>query len=394
MKILQVLSAFYPAWKYGGTVPAVFNVSKELVKRGHDVTVYTSDTIDNKTRQKEKYLEIEGIKVYYFRNLSNRLAWNRLSFSPGIIPKVRREIKTFDIVHSQSLRCFQGIVAHHYATKYGIPFVVQPRDTYMTFFQKGGLKRVFDRVFGHRMFRDAAMVIAERPTEAKQYQDTGMDRNRIEILPLGVDLSEYDNLPERGVFREKYNLSDRQKIVLYLGRIDRVKGPDLLVEAFSGLANNMDDVTLVIVGPDAGYLSELKELIREKRIEKKVIFTGSLLGKDKLAAYVDADVYVMPSWHEGFSITPLEAYACGTTVITTDLCGTAEWMANDFDYVIPYDRDRLEETMNKALAKENLESRLGRQSKRLNLIQERFSWESVAKMTEDTYKKILDSVNR
>lgn len=74
MRILQVCSCFYPAWAYGGHVPVVYHLSRELVERGHEVVVYTTDTIDASTRQKARYIEIEGIKVFYFRNISNSLA--------------------------------------------------------------------------------------------------------------------------------------------------------------------------------------------------------------------------------------------------------------------------------------------------------------------------------
>ena len=101
MRILQVSPVFYPAWKYGGSVPAVHNLSRELVKRGHDVTVYTTDALDSESRHKVKHMEIDGVKVHYFRNLSNRLAWNGIFLPLGMVTQVAREIKAFDIIHLQ-----------------------------------------------------------------------------------------------------------------------------------------------------------------------------------------------------------------------------------------------------------------------------------------------------
>jgi glycosyltransferase involved in cell wall biosynthesis len=391
MRILQISPFFYPAWEYGGTVPYAYNLSMELVKRGHQVTVYTTDSIDEHTRQKERFVELKGIQVYYFRNLNNRLAWNRFFFSPGVIPHIRKEMKAFDIVHLQDYRCFQTIVTHYYAKKKGIPYVLQPHDTFINFFQKGQLKKVFDITFGHRIIKDATMLIAERTSEAKSYQAIGISRDKIKLLPVGVDLSEFDNLPQRGEFRRKYGLGNKQKIVLYLGRIVDIKGPNLLVEAFAGLAKGLEDVSLVIAGPDAGYLPAVKRLIKDLRIEERVLLTGPILGKDKLEAYVDADVYVMPSRYEGFSIAPLEAYACGTPVITTDRCGTAEWVSDILDCVIPYDKVRLQEALTEILTRRSLQNRSERQRKRLNLIRGRFSWAAITKMIEDVYDNALNS---
>jgi glycosyltransferase involved in cell wall biosynthesis len=391
MRILQIAPSFYPAWKYGGAVPAVYNLCRELVKRGHQVTVYATDALDRDTRQKEKFVELEGIRVYYFRNLSNRLAWNMIFFSPGMIPPARKEMKAFDIVHLQNYRCFQNIVAHYYAKKYGIPYVLQPRDQFLAFFQKGQLKKFFDITFGYRILKDATMLIAERPSEAKSYQAIGISRDKIRLLPNGVDLTEFANLPQRGKFRNRYALDGKQKIILYLGRIASYKGPQLLVEAFAELAKELEDVSLVIAGPDAGYLPALKRLIKDLRIEERVLLTGPILGKDKLEAYVDADVYVMPSWYEGFSIAPLEAYACGTPVITTDRCGTAEWASDIFDRVIPYDRVRLQQALTEILTQRSLQNRSERQRKSLNLIRERFSWAAITELTEDVYENVLNS---
>ena len=142
MKILQISPVFYPAWKRGGIVSAVYNLSKELVKRGHDVTVYTTDSIDNKTRQREKFVEVEGIKVYYFQNLSNRLAWNNLFFPPGMFPEIAKRIRNFDIIHLQDYRFVPHAIAYYYAAKYGVPYVFQPRYSYMTFFKKVVLKKI------------------------------------------------------------------------------------------------------------------------------------------------------------------------------------------------------------------------------------------------------------
>ena len=394
MKILQISPFFYPALEQGGgMVPAVYNLSKELVKRGHDVTVYTTDTIDSKTRQKAKFIEIEGIKVYYFRNLSNKLACDNISLPLGMFSQIAKRIRDFDIIHLQDYRFIPNVAAYYCATKYGIPYVCQPRYSYNTFFQKGRLKKIYDFTFGDRVLQNAAMLIAQLPTEAREYQDLGINIEKIMIMPNGVDLREISDLPKRGTFREKYEFDDEHKIVLYLGRIDYCKGVDLLIEAYTNLIKKLDKVVLVIVGPDAGYLAKMKKLIRDLGVDNQVLFTGSLVGKNKLAAYIDADVYVMPSRHEGLSIAPLEAYVCGTPIIVTDRCGTGEWMADEFDYIVPYDKERLEEAIIQTLNNINPERYSeSERERRLNLLRERFSREIVAKMTEDVYRKVLFGV--
>ncbi|GAI33437.1 unnamed protein product, partial [marine sediment metagenome] len=92
------------------------------------------------------------------------------------------------------------------------------------------------------------------------------------------------------------------------------------------MLGDVSDTLLVFVGPDDGYLPALKKLVKELMIEEKVLFTGPLFGKEKLEAYVDADVYVLPSSYEIFGLTVLEACACGTPVVVTEACGLANWV--------------------------------------------------------------------
>ena len=388
MKILQVIPAFYPAQAYGGTVEVAYRLSKELVRRGHEVTVYTSDSIDKYHRQKSRVLEIDGIKVYYFKTLNSRLAWNhRLICIPSILPRLRREINSFDIVHLHSYYTFLNIATYHYAKRYGIPYVLQAHGSVLPTFKKQRLKNIFNLFFGYRMLRDASKVIALTKTEVEQYKKMGVDENKIEIAPNGIDLSEYENLPKRGEFRRKYLIGDAEKIILYLGRIHKIKGIDLLVNAFADLVKELDGVKLVIVGPDDGFLSTLKRQIEDLKIGYRILFTGPLYERDKLKAYVDADVYVLPSVYEIFGITVLEACACGTPVIVTDRCGMADFVDGRVGYVVEYDKDQLRDAIIKVLSDDELRRRFGEGGKRL--VREEFGWDGVVRKIERIYERTI-----
>ncbi|NIT57028.1 MAG: glycosyltransferase, partial [Aliifodinibius sp.] len=208
---------------------------------------------------------------------------------------------------------------HRYARKYSIPYVLQARGSLITYFYKGWQKRIFDVIWGRRILKDAAKLVALTPIEAEQYRNMGISEDKIEIIPNGIELSEFENLPERGRFRRKHDLGDDQRVILYLGRIHKIKikGLDLLVRAFAELTKPLNSVKLVIAGPDDGYLSSLKKLITDLGISNEVLFTGHLYGEDKVEAYVDADVFVLPSTYEIFGNVVLEACACGTPVIVT-----------------------------------------------------------------------------
>ena len=385
MRILQVVPYFHPA--YGGPAVAVDYVTRELVRRGHEVTVYTTDTIDSGTRQKPRYLEIRGVKVRYFRNLSNSLAWHRLSFAPGIIPQIRKEIKTFDVIHLQDYRNFQNIVIHHYARKYNVPYLVQARGSVVTFFQKGKLKRFFDAIWGRCILKDASKLIALTLAEVEQYKSMGISDDKIEIIPNGIDILTFEDLPKSGEFRAKYGLKDNQKIVLYLGRIYWIKGLDLLANAFADISRDLSGVKLVIVGPDDGFLPTLQKLIKELGIEEKVLLTGPLYGRDKLEAYVDADVYTLPSVYETFPNTVLEACACGTPVVVTDRCGIADIINGQVGLAIPYEKNQLSDAILRILSDDKIRQRFSLKGRAL--VREKFDWTRIVDQLEDVYQTVL-----
>jgi len=373
-------------------VRVAYNLSKELVKKGHGVTVYTTDAFKAKNRIREGEEVIDGIKVRRFKNLSNTIAYNHNIFlSPGILLGAKRRLKSFDIIHMHEYRTIQNIIVHRYAMKYGIPYVLQAHGSLPRIMSKKRLKQVYDNLWGCKLLKDASRVIAVTKTEVEQYRNMGISEDKVEIIPNGVDLSEFESLPERGEFRRKYGLGDDQRIILFLGRIHKIKGLDLLVKAFADLSKPLNDIKLVIVGPDEGYLPSLKTLVADLEISDKVLFTGPLYGQEKLNAYVDADVYVLPSYYETFPLTVLEACACGTPVILTDRCGIAGTIDGQAGLVVPYDEGKLLNSLKYML--NNDKARQDFSNNGRSLVQQQFSWEKIAEQVEELYMSCL-SVSR
>lgn len=386
MKILQMNPAFYPAFAYGGTVNVSYNLSKALVKRGHDVTVFTSDTIDKHTRQRELYLEHEGLKIHYFRNVSNLLAWHRYLLYPGLVRALRDHIQEFDIVHLHDYRCFQNIVAAHYAKKYGVPYVVQPHGSLPNHFGKQKLKKLFDIAWGEDILQNAEGIIALTYLEAAQAKKMGVEEDKVHIIANGIDLSQYENTPPQGGFRALYNIPLDTRVVLFLGRLHPIKGVDLLIRAFKIVSKEMDNCVLVVAGPDDGSLLEMKSLTEKLNLCEKVIFTGPLYDMDKFAAYCDSDVLVYPSVYEIFGLVPFEALLCGTPVIVTQDCGCGEIVKEaECGYLVRYgDVAGLAGTLRFALEHPDVNRRMVEAGKRY--IEKRVAWECVVKQFEEMYE--------
>jgi len=330
MKILQVIPYFYPAWRFGGPVRVAYDISKKLVELGHSVTVYTSDIIDQNSRVGSHIKEVNGINVFYLKNMSIYAAKFKIYITPSLVSVLKKDVKSFDIVHIHGNRTSLNPVLYYFLKKNSVPYIVQAH---------GGIPRVgrikikwiYDRVFGFRFLRDASRVVALNRLEANQYKSMGVSEEKIVIVPNGINLSEYSYLPSKGSFRKKYGIKKDEKIVLYLGRINKSKGLDLLADAFSVVSKSVRNVRLVLVGPDDGYMAMLSKIISDLDLDEKVLMTGFVETQDKLAALVDGDVFVTPRF-SGFPITFLEACLACCPIVTTS--NELDWIHNNVGYVV------------------------------------------------------------
>lgn len=150
-----------------------------------------------------------------------------------------------------------------------------------------------------------------------------------------------------------------------------------------------DDVKLVLVGPDSGNLLELKEKVHDLHIEDKTLFTGPIYGIKKLEAYIDADIYVLPSIYETFPNTILESAACGTPVIITENCGLSNtFKKNNLGLVVKSNVKDLKNAIFQLLNSEALKSELSSNAKKW--VFENYNWEEISLKFEKVYKKVLN----
>ena len=234
MKILHVAHFFYPCLSAGGVVNASYQIASKQ-SRDNEVKVFSSDSCKERLKfPNGRYdVDVNGIKVDYFKNLSNRFKLATMLDTPLAAPfKIRNDIRNYDIIHIHEHRQTLAIIVSCYASKNNIPYIVQAHGSVLPFFQKESLKNLFDKVFGFRILHNAACVFALTEVEKEQYLKMGVDEDKIEIVPLGINLEEYENLPSFGMFRSKFNIGYDDKLILFVGRLHEIKGLDLLIEAF------------------------------------------------------------------------------------------------------------------------------------------------------------------
>jgi len=379
MRILQVIPYFHP--KRGGDVNVCYNISKQLAKRSHEVMIITTDFEFDK--EFAESIEKEGVEVITFHCVAN---FGLFLYSPNMKKWLKQNIRNYDVIHLHTYRAYQNNVIWHYAKKNKVPYVIQAHGSLLTFFVKPRLKKLYDLVWGYRILKDAVKVIAITKTEAEQYKKMGVDEDKIEIVPNGIDPSQYKNLPKRGRFRKKYGIKDEEKIILYVGRLNESKGIDLLIEAFASLTDEFPNIKLVLIGPDNGYQLKLEKMAIDLKIMDKVIFTGFISQTDKIAAFVDADVFVTPSF-SGFPVTFLEGCACGVPIITTNRGDKLDWVHNKVGFVVEYDKDQLRNAIIKVLGDEGLRKTFGEEGRRL--VMEEFGWNEIVRKVERLYESLM-----
>ena len=386
MRILHIIPYFYPAWAYGGTCRAAWELTRALARKGQEVVVYTTDALDSRNRASPAYEVVDGVEIHRIRNLSSHLAWGRIFLPLGFGRHLETALRSADVAHLHEFRSYQNAVALPLMEKMGVPFVLTAQGGLPRIMGRVALKAGYDRLFGHRILQNAAWLHALNEMEHKQFIEWGVEPERIAILPNGVDLDEYRELPPVDGFRERFDIPADVPIVLLLARVNKIKGLDFLIKSFNELLKELPEAILVIVGPDDGYLSHVVRQVQKLGIEERVRFTGYLDGDDKLEAYQVASVYVLPSAYEMFAITLLESMACGTPIIATDRVGLADFVRqNDLGSIVTYgDVLNLKDEILRILQHPaDVEQRAvyGRQ-----YVLDNFGWESIADKWLEVYE--------
>jgi glycosyltransferase involved in cell wall biosynthesis len=324
LRILHVTPYAAGAWAYGGIPRLAHSLTRGLARRGHQVTICTTDACDASSRLPPQDGDgmMDGLDVRVFRNLSNRLAYHWQLFLPiGLNRFLSDRACTFDVAHLHACRNAPGAIAAHHLRRARVPYVLAPNGTAPRIERRLAAKRVFDLVAGNRVVAGAARVLAVSDAERVQLAGLGVPSQAVRVIPNPVDLEEFATPVAAGVFRRRHALP-AGPVVLFLGKLTPRKRLDVLAHAFLQLRSA--DASLVIAGNDMGAGADVRALVAALGLGPRTYFTGLLRGPQRLEALADADVVVYPSEHEIFGLVPLEAILSGTPVVVCGDSGCGE----------------------------------------------------------------------
>ena len=387
MRILQVTPYFAPAWAYGGPPRVMFDYAVGLARRGHEVDVLTTDVLDGKRRATPRDEVLDGVRVLRLPNVSNSLAWRTKKYQPrGLVSRLAREIGRYDIVHVTDTRTALTAATYVAARTRNVALCLSAHGSLPSSAGvRGVVKRIYDAALVRPMMERAALLLAQTEHEARLYASFGAAADRIRLLPLPVGLDQVPEFREAGKFKRRLALDVRVRVILFLGRINRLKGLDLLIEAVAPLLD--ERTVLVVVGRDDGQLGEIVERFRSHLDDGRIRLVGPLYGADRFAAYADADVFCLtPRHYEETSVAALEAAACGTPIVVSEQSDIPGLAASGGGHVVP-----LEPSAIAAAVAETLErgAEMGRAAQ--DLVRRQHDRDTVVKLLE---RYLSDAVDR
>ncbi len=389
MRILHITPSLDPEW--GGPTKVVFELTEALAKKGVRISIFAP--LGNgvgKTLEKP-----DGVDLTLFPQGFLSRFWT--SFSPPLGRACQREILNFDLVHIHEIWHHPHFAAYSAAKKARKPYIVTihgalelwcldhkalKKKIYATFIQKGILKQASGL---HAMTEEEVDGISN-------FVDNKMDNKNIFVIPSGVDLGSFQKLPPHPGIEKVYPELNGKKVILFLGRLHPVKGIDILAKAFGAILNTRSDVHLMVCGPDShGYKSSIERILKEDGALGNTTFTGMVSGLHKLAILFRADIFVLPSYSEGFSVSVLEAMACGLPVIITRQCNFIEVRTRGAGEVIEPSVPQLARSLSDLLAKPQVRKKMGEIGRQL--VAEKFTWDKIADQMIEVYKGILSTRN-
>lgn len=385
MRLLHVVPTYLPARRYGGPIVAVHGLCRALAARGHDVEVYTT-SIDGPSDSAVPHHEpvvLDGVTVRYFA--SPRL--RRLSYAPALDRALRGAMAGFDVAHLHSVFLWPTWRAARIARAANVPYVISPRGMLVKRLiasRSRWVKTAWIALIERSNIEHAAAVHATSDVERHELEQFGWKLRRMIVVPNVV--GEVDERARTGTpSPDIAALGGEQPLVLFFGRLARVKGLDRLLCAFARTERGV----LAIVGTDYENLAEeLLQLADGLNIRHRMrLVTRIVSGADKEHVFAAARVLVLPSYSESFGNTVVEALQRGVPAIVTPEVGASEAVRQSGGGTVV---DGGAEPLGAAIAAlvddPARAAAMGKAGR--DYVQRHYGWQSVARQMEAFYEEV------
>lgn len=367
MKVIHVVPTI--SQEADGVANVVRNLCKSMIASSEDVRLVALEW--SRMPSQPKYLT------------SFPLGWGprRLGISPLMRRWLQAEVKseTVDIIHNHGLWMMPNVYAGNVCQNSNCRLMLSPHGAMSSWAlgRSALMKTIFWKLLQGPAVRVAACFHATAESEYADIRRLGF-KQPVCIIPCGVNMQPLEQKQAGG-----------RRQLLFLGRIHPKKGVDNLLHAWQAVEHKFQDWDLVVAGPDnAGYLAEMQALAEKLQL-RQIVFRGALFGDEKLQAYRDASLYVLPTHSENFGITVAEALAAGTPAIVTHGAPWAGLAEQGAGWWVEIGVAPLTACLEQALS--TTPQRLSEMGKAGHDWMERdFSWERISAQSLVTYRWLLD----
>jgi glycosyltransferase involved in cell wall biosynthesis len=385
MRVLQVVDSLDPV--FGGPPAVVLRLAAALASEGIEVTLYSVERPGREADIQRSLVGIPGIERV--RRISDICAnpINRLRGGPAR-DFLRCTEQRFDIVHVHGLwrPTLRSILTE--SLRHRIPYVVSPHGMFArwSLAQKPVRKRIALALAWRDLTRRALFVHALTRAEAVDFHALSIE-TPVEIVPNGFFPEEMGDLPSHGAFHEVHPEIGGCRFILFLARLHYVKRADLLVRAFASVARVVHDIQLVLAGPDCGTQLLLERMVKRLGLESRIHLPGPLYGRQKYAAMIDALCFCQSSVYETFSMSILEAMACGLPPVITRGCNFDEVGISGSGIVVDGGDQELAEALLRYCT--DPDARAVASQKGRDFVAARYTWPTVARQMIAAYEARL-----
>ncbi len=326
MRILYISSYYKPAYVYGGPARSIASMCEALARQGAQVTVLTTNANGNNVLDVPlaQPVNVNGVTVHYYpiTDLFPRTFFH----SPALGRACKDRAAEHDIVVLETFFTYPTHPAVKACRTWNRPYIIPLRGQLLPWAlqQKRLKKQLYMMISGRKQLNHAAALQCSDFTELEAVQKLNLQVPAF-VVPNGIETSHWSSLPPRGAFRQQRGIPETAPLLLMLGRLHRVKNPDLAVEMLGLLSRR--DAHLVFVGPDEeGYQPRLQRRAAALGCAERVHYTGLLSGASLFQVMADADLYLMPSAMESFGMAAVEAMACGLPVLLSENVPVGRWV--------------------------------------------------------------------
>lgn len=350
----------------GGMVPSILGFTGALARSGEPVTIVTPTPSRLDLDSLPRGVELVSPDPHF-------VDW---------VPKA-------DIVHIHGLWQVHSRRGAPEARRWRVPYLMTAHGMAdpWALRHKAWKKRVYTWAVEGRNLRGAACLHALAEPEVRHLRALA-PRTPVALVPNGVDLAPFDRLPERRVMEQRHPELAGKFVLLFLSRLHRKKGLDLLGEAFAALGGEHKELHLLVAGRDEGARAELEARAESAGLARRITWLGHVAGAAALEAWGAADAFVLPSYSEGFSMSVLEALAARKASLITTACHFAELGLRGGGLVVePTSQDvtaGLRALLTMSEAERSAMAGRGRA-----LVEERYTWDRQAARLSAVYRWLL-----